>query len=71
MGGTWRWMTAPSADAIREYYSDVVVFDGLPPWASAPGEPEWLATVKHVALGDEDDRGDQPRQELRNVAQGS
>jgi hypothetical protein len=70
MGGIWWWMTAPSADAIREYYGDVTVFDGLPPWAVQPEQKAIFDDVRHVALGDEDDVGDSARRRLRDEARG-
>jgi hypothetical protein len=32
MGGLWWWIVAPSADAIRDRYRDVSVFDEPPSW---------------------------------------
>ena len=68
MGGLWWWIAAGSPEAIRRHYADVVVFEGLPDWASGPDDPR-LANIEHVALGDKDARGDRVRQGLRDEAQ--
>jgi hypothetical protein len=70
MGGIWWWMTAPSAEAISEYYGDVTVFDGLPPWAVKQEQVAMFDDVRHVALGDEDAGSDRLRQRLRREALG-
>jgi len=51
MGGVWRWLTAPSADAIHETFEDLIVFDTPPEWWT--GQADALAL--HVDIEDATD----------------